>query len=160
MGARTDLVVVDRSFGGFVGPLVRSRVPVALLVLVAAMVPAPGEPAQDWWANTGHDRIEPAGDAMITFLHDVPAGLAAEALRRLRAHAAPALAEPWPLEAWPDVRTRFLLPRHDRYFPAEFERRVARERLGIGPDEIDGDHCLPLSHPHELVDRLEAYAAM
>ena len=40
-----------------------------------------------------------------------------------------------------------------------FLRRVARQRLGITPDEIDGGHTPALSHPHELVDRLEAYAA-
>jgi hypothetical protein len=38
-------------------------------------------------------------------------------------------------------------------------RRVARERLGITPDEIDGGHTPALSRPHELADRLEAYAA-
>ena len=37
-------------------------------------------------------------------------------------------------------------------------RRVARERRGITPDEIDGGHTPVLSRPHELVDRLEAYA--
>jgi hypothetical protein len=31
--------------------------------------------------------------------------------------------------------------------------------LGISPDEIDGGHTPALSRPHELVDRLEAYAA-
>ena len=50
--------------------------------------------------------------------------------------------EPWPLEAWPDVPTRVLLCRGDRMFPAEFQRRVARERLGIEPDEMDGGHYI------------------
>ena len=44
-------------------------------------------------------------------------------------------------------------------FPPGFLRRVARERLGITPDEIDGGHTPALSRPHELADRLEAYAA-
>jgi hypothetical protein len=34
---------------------------------------------------------------------------------------------------------------------------VVRERLGITPDEIDGDHCVALSRPRELADRLDAY---
>ena len=38
-------------------------------------------------------------------------------------------------------------------------RRVVRERLGITPDEIDGSHCVALSRPKELADRLEAYLA-
>jgi hypothetical protein len=37
--------------------------------------------------------------------------------------------------------------------------RVARERLGIIPDEIDGGHTAALSRPRELADRLETYAA-
>ena len=67
--------------------------------------------------------------------------------------------KPWPLRAWPDVPTRFLLCRNDRFFPAEFMRRVVKERLGIAPDEMDGGHLPALSRPKELVDRLEAYRA-
>ena len=67
--------------------------------------------------------------------------------------------KPWPLRAWPDVPTRFLLCRDDRFFPAEFPRHQARERLGITADEIDGSHCVALSRPKELADRLEAYRA-
>jgi hypothetical protein len=47
----------------------------------------------------------------------------------------------------------------DRFFPPEFLRRVVRERLGIVPDEIDGSHCVALSRPRELADRLEGYRA-
>jgi len=32
-------------------------------------------------------------------------------------------------------------------------------RLGIVPDEMDGGHLPALGHPHELVQRLEAYRA-
>jgi pimeloyl-ACP methyl ester carboxylesterase len=53
IGARQDLVVVAQSFGGFTAPLVAARRPVDLLVLVAGMVPAPGEKGDDWPANTG-----------------------------------------------------------------------------------------------------------
>ncbi len=53
--------------------------------------------------------------------------------------------------------TKFLLCRHDRFFPAEFLRRVVKERLGFTPDEMDGGHLPALSHPTELVVRLEAY---
>lgn len=66
-------------------------------------------------------------------------------------------AAPWPLERWPDVPTRFLLCRDDRFFPAEFSRRVVAERLGITADEMDGGHLPALAHPDELVARLEAY---
>lgn len=69
----------------------------------------------------------------------------------------PPMRQPWPLAAWPDVPTRFLLCRDDRFFPADFMRRVVRERLGIEPDEMDGGHSPFLSRPRELADRLEAY---
>jgi hypothetical protein len=52
-----------------------------------------------------------------------------------------------------------LLCRDNRLFPAAFVRRVARERLGITPDETDGGHTPALSRPKELAERLEAYAA-
>jgi pimeloyl-ACP methyl ester carboxylesterase len=55
------------------------------------------------------------------------------------------------------VPTWFLQGRDDRFFPAEFQRRVVRERLDIAPDEMPGGHLVTLSHPKELADRLEAY---
>jgi pimeloyl-ACP methyl ester carboxylesterase len=56
IGGRDDLVVVAHSFGGFTAPLVCARVPVDLLVLVAGMIPLPGEAPGDWWANTGYEQ--------------------------------------------------------------------------------------------------------
>ncbi len=43
IGDRTNLIVVAQSLGGFTAPLVCDRVAVELLVLVAPMIPAPGE---------------------------------------------------------------------------------------------------------------------
>jgi hypothetical protein len=43
--------------------------------------------------------------------------------------------------------------------PADFLRRVVRERLDITPDEIESGHCPALSRPKELAERLEAYWA-
>src|SRR2546428_13922903 len=53
IGDRTDLILVAQSMGGFTAPLVCERVPVSLMVLVAAMVPRPGESPGGWWADTG-----------------------------------------------------------------------------------------------------------
>src|SRR3982751_1716748 len=44
IGDRRDLVVVGHSYGGFTAPLVCARLPVRLLVFLAGMIPAPGEP--------------------------------------------------------------------------------------------------------------------
>jgi pimeloyl-ACP methyl ester carboxylesterase len=155
IGARRRIVVVGHSLGGFTTPLVSARIPVDLLVLVAAMIPSPGELFEDWWERTGY---EGSGDDDV-FYHDVPPELAAEARRRERDEAAKALREPWPLEAWPDTPTKYLLCRDDRMFPAAWARRHARERLGIDPDELDGGHYVTLSRPQALAERLAAYAA-
>ena len=170
IGKRTGLVLVAQSFGGFTAPLVCDRVPVDLLVMLTAMIPSPGEPPGDWWDDTGYtqakqEQAERDGsvgedeDEIATFLHDVPPALAAEAIERGRPQSGTPMEKPWPLEAWPDVPTKFILCRDDRFFPADFMRRVVRERLGIDPDEIAGSHCVALSRPKELADRLEEYAS-
>jgi pimeloyl-ACP methyl ester carboxylesterase len=163
IGDHTELVVIGQSLGAFTAPLVCTHVPVELLVLVAGMVPLPGETGEEWWVSTGYEEATRArsghDDSLIAvFYHDVPPELAAEAMARERHQAATPMREPWPLDAWPDVPTRYVLCRDDRLFPAEWIRRAVRERLGITPDEIDGGHCVALSRPKELADRLEAYA--
>ena len=153
IGDRGDVVVVAHSLGGFTAPLVCDRVPVDLLVLVAAMVPAPGELAEEWWTNTGYASAY-EGDV---YYHDVAPELAAEAARRGRGQSPSPMAEPWPLPRWPEVPTRYLLCRDDRAFPADWLRGVVQERLGFAPDEIDGGHLAYLSRPRELAARLDAY---
>ncbi|MEU6712846.1 alpha/beta hydrolase [Nonomuraea sp. NPDC046802] len=153
VGERRDLVVVAHSWGGFVGPLVCARVPADRLVLVAAMIPAPGEPPSDWWGNTGFSGGA-MDDEIALFMHDVPKKLAEEALARGRDQVGRAEGEPWPLESWPDVPTSFLLCRDDRFFTPAFMRKVVRDRLGVVPDEIDGSHMVMLSRPRELADYL------
>jgi pimeloyl-ACP methyl ester carboxylesterase len=164
IGEHTDLILVAHSLGGFVAPLVCTRVPVDLLVLVAAMVPTPGETGEEWWVNSGYSQArrelgEQDDSPIAVFLHDVAPELAAEVLAKERDQADKPMLEPWPLDAWPDVPTGYLLCRDDRFFPAEWTRQVVRERLGITPDEIDGGHSPFLSRPKELAGRLEAYRA-
>ena len=147
-----DVIVVALVIGGFTAPLVCALVPVDLLVLASAMIPRPGEPPGDWWANTGH-----ASEDGDVYYHDVDPALAAAAEATARGQSATPMAAPWPLDAWPDVPTRFLLFADDRFFPAPFMRRVVRERLGIEPDVMPGGHMAMLSRPRELAERLEAY---
>ena len=170
IGDRRDLVVVGQSFGGFTAPLVADRVPVDALVLVAGMIPVPGERPADWPANTGYthavqDQARRDGgktgsdDPFVTFYHDVPRALAEEALGRGRHQSDTPGQSPWPLDAWPTVPTRFVLCTEDRFFPPDFMRRVVSERLAITPDEIAAGHCVALSRPTELADMLVSYPA-
>lgn len=169
VGDRGDLVVVGQSFGAFTAPLVARRLAPKALVLVAGMIPSPGEPPNDWWENTGYRRAvdEQAGrdggltgnaDPYVSFYQDVPRKLAEEAMSKERAHpSVAALNAPWPLDAWPNVPTKFVLCTQDRFFPPDFFRRLVPERLGITPDEIAAGHCVALSRPKELADMLMAY---
>ncbi len=170
IGDRRDLVVVGQSFGGFTAPLVADRVPVDALVLVAGMIPVPGERPADWPANTGYthavqDQARRDGgktgsdDPFVTFYHDVPRALAEEALSKGRHQSDTPGQSPWPLDAWPTVPTRFVLCTEDRFFPPDFMRRVVSERLAITPDEIAAGHCVALSRPTELADMLVSYPA-
>jgi pimeloyl-ACP methyl ester carboxylesterase len=156
VGPRRGVIVVAQSLGSFTATIVCDLVPVDLLILVAAMVPAPRESPGAWWANTGHVFPDPFDPAEV-FAHDVPAEVSAELPSHLRAQSDRPFADPWPLARWPDVPTRFLLCRDDRFFPADFQRRVVRERLGFEPDEMPGGHLPALAHPGELVRRLEGY---
>lgn len=158
VGDRRELILVAQSLAGFTAPLVCDRLPVRLLILVAAMTPRPGEPPGDWWTNTGHEFPDPF-DPKVVFAHDLSPELAAASLDHVREQSGTPFERPWPLDAWPDVATRFLLCRDDRFFPAEFQRRVVFERLGIVPDEMDGGHLPALARPEELVERLEQYRA-
>lgn len=156
VGDRRDLIVVAQSLAGFTAPMVCTRLPVTLVILLAAMVPEPGESPGEWWANTGHEFPDPF-DPEVVFAHDLPPELAAESLLHVREQSGTPFEKPWPLDAWPNVPTRVLLCRDDRFFLAEFQRRVTQDRLGLVPDEMGGGHLPALARPDELVRWFEAY---
>ena len=170
VGDRRHLVVVGQSYGGFTAPLVADRVPVDLLVLVAGMIPVRGEAPADWWYNTGYAQAEREqarrdggltgnDDPFVASYHYVPRALAEKAMSKEREESNTAYHSPWPLAAWPEVPTRFVLCTEDRLFPPDFLRRLVTERLGITPDEIAAGHYVALSRPRELVDLLVGYLA-
>src|SRR5271170_2939873 len=169
IGSGRDVVVVAQSMGGFTGPVACTRTPVRLLVLVNAMIPLPGETPGDWWGHTGWDPARVAAaqaggypgefDLATYFLHDVPAEVTAAG----EAHAFPeadiAFGQPCAIERWPDVPTRVIASRDDRFFPLEFQRRVAQERLGTDVDEVPGGHLAALSRSAELTGQLIQYVS-
>ncbi|MFG2290216.1 alpha/beta fold hydrolase [Streptomyces sp. NPDC048595] len=164
VGDHDDVVLVAQSMGGFTAPMVCARVPVRLLVLVNAMIPLPGETPGQWWDDTGAPAARVAAaeaggypaefDLATYFLHDVPAGIAAAGAEHARPEADVAFGQTCDIERWPDVATRVLAAAEDRFFPPEFQRKVARDRLGIDAEEVPGGHLVALSRPGDLADRL------
>jgi pimeloyl-ACP methyl ester carboxylesterase len=167
MGDRADVVLVAQSMGGFTAPLVCARAPVRLLVFVNAMIPLPGETAGEWWGNTDSEEAReraakengysPTFDLETYFLHDVPPDVVREGESKARDEAKIAFREPCAFEAWPKVPIKVVVGADDRFFPREFQERIARERLGVGVDVIPGGHLVALSQPEALANRLIAY---
>ncbi|MBY8875695.1 alpha/beta hydrolase [Micromonospora sp. PLK6-60] len=166
-----DVTLVAQSLGAFTAALVADHPAVRLLVLVNPMIPAPGETAGDWWETTGHaearavhaaaqGRDPHAGvDLAVDFFHDVPGEVAGRLLATEAPESAAVFTSANPLRRWPDVPTRVVSGRDDRFFPLAFQQRLARQRLGVEPDVLPGGHLLPLSQPTLLADQLEAYRA-
>jgi pimeloyl-ACP methyl ester carboxylesterase len=167
IGGRHDVVLAAQSMGGFTAPVVCARIPVRLLVLVNAMIPLPGETPGAWWDNTGWETARLAAaraggypaefDLATYFLHDVPAEVVATGEGHSFPEADIAFGQPCAIERWPDVPTRVLAGRDDRFFPLEFQRRIAGERLGTEVDSVPGGHLVALSRPSELIDQLIRY---
>jgi pimeloyl-ACP methyl ester carboxylesterase len=155
-----ELVVVGMSFSGYVAPIVASRLPARHLVLVCPMIPQPGETAYEMFTATGYQQQPHEDDSvMAVFYHDVPPALAEEALSKGRDQAGATMEEPWPLAAWPDVPVTCIIGTQDRLFPVDWLRKVAIDRLGVTPLEIDTGHCAALARPRELADLLEGVLA-
>lgn len=156
--SRTDVVLVAQSMGGFTAPLVAARIPLRALVLVNAMIPVPGESASAWGEAVDSEPARLAAaeaggysadvDLVETFLHDVPAEVLDPAeMAHGRDEAEIAFTEPCAFASWPDVPLHVLVGRDDRLFPADFQVRVARERLGVLADVRRGGHLIALADP-------------
>ena len=165
---RSDVVLVAQSLAGFTAPLVCARVPVRKIVFVNAMIPKPGETAGAWWDATG--AVEAREQAAVSrgyatefdmetyFLHDVPKDVLRTGREPPREEAETVFGEPCRFERWPDIIPIYVLAgKDDRLFPIEFQRRVARDRLGKEVDELTGGHLVALSNPEGLAERLISY---
>lgn len=169
IGDRTELVLVAQSMGGFTAPVVHQRRAAQAIILVNAMIPQPGETAGAWWANTGQSQArwdndvregrDPDGEFDLTtyFFHDVPADLTAFGLGNGKSQSDKPMGEVCPIVGWPRVPTHVVVGRDDRFFPAVFQQRIARERLGLEAELVPGGHLAALSHPVELTDKLVSY---
>ena len=107
------------------------------MILVAPMIPAPGDTPGTWWSSTGQDAASREAaiaegrdpdapfDVRETFLHDVPEPVVEDLFARgERPESGRAFEDTWPLAAWPDLPTRVIAGRRDRLFPLPFMQRV------------------------------------
>jgi pimeloyl-ACP methyl ester carboxylesterase len=169
IGGRDDVVLAAQSFGGFTAALVAGAVPLRALVLVNAMIPLPGETADAWWEATGwaEERLAAAErggygtemDQVIYMLHDVPPDVAAAGEPHQRPEAAAAFGSVCDFAGWPDIPVRVVAGEDDRFFPADFQRRVAADRLGVTASLLPGGHLMALSQPEPLAGYLLSVAA-
>jgi len=161
---RVDVVLVASSLGGFLVPLVAERTSVRAIVLVNPMIPLQGETAGEWWHNTGAvDAREAAArsggypvefDPATYFLHDVPEEVLADGEASQREEAAIAFTSICDFISWPRVPIKVAAGRDDRFFPFDFQRQIALERLGIEIEGLPGGHLIALSRPTELASYL------
>lgn len=159
IGRRDDVVLVAQSLGGFTAPLVAKEVRLRGLVFVNAMIPLAGETPGAWWGNTGATEArvvaaEQAGyttdlDPAVYFLHDVPAEVLATGGGE-RPEADVVFGSVCSFDSWPDVPTRVVAGADDRLFPADFQRKLARDRLDLAAEVLPGGHLMALVHPAAL----------
>jgi pimeloyl-ACP methyl ester carboxylesterase len=161
-GAR-DLVLVAQSMGAFTALPAAERLEPQRLVLVNAMIPNPGETAGEWWEATGSEAARRTAarengygeefDLDTYFLHDVPPEVAAGGADHQRDEVEIAFEEPCVFARWPEATT-IVAGAGDRFFPLEFQRRVALERTGRDVVTVPGGHLCSLSRPEELAAAL------
>jgi pimeloyl-ACP methyl ester carboxylesterase len=165
-----QVVVVAHSASGVFLPLVAARRPIGHMVFLAALVPKIGTSIlEQIKSDRGMFNPEWIGKNPVTdeavakqfLFHDCPPERLGWALatRRLT-HAKAAMAEVCPLTAWPNVKGTSLVCTQDRILMPSWSRRVARERLGSEPIELEAGHCPYVSQPSALARALIRAAAV
>lgn len=169
-GAARPLVLVAQSMSAFTAAIACEKVDVDVLVLVAPMLPEPGESPGQWWENTGQPAARRAADIEAgrdpdapmdprpLFFHDVPE----DVIEQVFQHEEVAMADTsfetvWAADRWPDVPIRVVVGEFDRLFPLEFLQTLTRERIGVEPEVVEAGHLIALSRPEQLAALLEEY---
>ena len=163
IGQRTNVILVAQSLGAFTAAVVCERVSVGKLIFVNAMIPLPGETAGDWWENTGATRARiaaaesagyPTEFALETyFLHDLPESVLRSGPAHQRDETEIVFRQPCNFRRWPRIPMRVIASADDRFFPLEFQRRVAHARLKTDVHVVPGGHLVALSKPEGLVEQ-------
>jgi pimeloyl-ACP methyl ester carboxylesterase len=152
-------VVVAHSLASGYAALLAARLEVAALVYLCPAptgvldVDAPMRPYRagfPWPAGDVWDRSV----AVRVMYPRLDAETAATMAEGLRPGARPC--DECPISAHPTVRTRLLYASHDEFFEPAWERWLAREVLGIEPEELPTGHFPMLEAPELLADRLHS----
>ena len=168
-----DVVLVGHSLGGMTIPLVAARRLVRALVYLCALVPVPGASLVDQLRAQPETFVPGSADGLAQSLDtrgshwvdfaaardrlygDCPEPDARWAFERLRAQSTTPNRVSCPLEALPPAPAASIVCAEDRIVAPAWSRRVARERLGVEPLELPGDHSPFLSRPAELAALLD-----
>jgi len=169
LGDADDVVLVPHSLGGLVGPVVAGRRPLRALVYLTALVPEPGLSFSNQLSASsepillfeGGRMVDDEGrsywgdpDATARIMYgDLSPEDAAWAVERLRPQAQRSQTEPSPAPP-PGTRVESIIGANDRVVSPAWSRRVARERLGVGPIELPTGHFPMITHSELLADAL------
>ena len=159
-----DVICVAHSASGMYLPLIAERWSPRRMVFLAAVVPCPGVSVREQHRNDS-SMFNPAWVsqnpqdekvALEFVYHDCPPDRLDWALStRVMFYARRALEELCPLRAWPSVPSTYIMCTDDRTITPEWQRKTARELLGVAPIELPGGHCPHVSRPEALADVLE-----
>jgi len=160
-----DVIIVGHSAGGMYLPLVAERWPPRRMVFLAAVIPRPGVSIMDQFRSDA-SMMNPAwigknpmdDEVALEFtLHDCPPERLNWALStRVLFYAERGMQEPCPLKSWPSVPASYISCADDRTITPAWQRKAAREFLGVEPLELPGGHCPNVSRPQALADVLES----
>jgi pimeloyl-ACP methyl ester carboxylesterase len=160
-----DAIVVGHSLGGLTVPLVPARVH----VYVCAYVPQPGRALTDRGADAfgpGFARSVLRDELERSYWPDPVAAAhdlqyppdSADLATKLRLQARTPIIEPSPLDALPRTPRAYIVCTDDYAVPPEWQRRVAREELGVEQIELGSGHSPMLSCPAQLAEILDRLA--
>jgi pimeloyl-ACP methyl ester carboxylesterase len=162
--ALSNVVMVAHSAGGMYLPLVAERRPPRRMVFLAAVIPRPGQSLRQQF-QSDPSMMNPAwvGQnpmkekvALEFVFHDCPPERLAWSLStRVFFYARRAMDEPCPLKAWPAVPVSYIVCAEDRTITPAWQRRAARDWLGVEPIELPGGHSPIVSRPEALAEVLD-----
>ncbi len=160
----SDVVCVAHSVAGIFLPILATIWQPRQMVFLAALVPRPGISiieqfrVDPWMFQPGWVGKNPMdNDIALEFVyHDCPRDRIDWALStRQLFHPKRAMEEPCPLSVWPSLPTAYIVCAEDRILCPAWQRKAAREWLGMEPIELPGGHCPNVSRPDTLADVLE-----